>query len=541
MRVLLIYPNQSMTTRAPLGIGYLSSFLKNAGHDMKLLDYTFIKCGDAIGDDALREKNLQVSNPDFDKHGLVEKKIDIFYELEKEIEEYKPGLIAMSTVDPNHNFGMKLLNHCKNKYPKIKILVGGPLATLVPNDILNEECVDIVGIGEAEESLVELCNNLESKNYESIYKTKNMWVKDLNYAENKKVHKNIAALPNIEHGLAPDLGIFDDRHFLRPLGGKIYRMATVIWTRGCVFHCSYCANETFYRAYNAIPKQYYRKKDALALVDELAEIKKTYNLNFLFFVDDIWPMHDVELVKKFCDAYKKKVDLPFSVNLQCKLINEKAFEIAVDAGLSNICVGVESGSENVRRKILKRNYKDADVVRAFDLAHKHKIRSSSFNIIGLPHETRDDIFKTIELNREAKPDSATVTFFHPYRGAPLRKLCVEEGLINAEDSKHEDMYRTESQLNMPQITKKELSNLMQAFQLYFKLPKKFWPLIKESEDTTSEKGQKIREDILLPAFREVLSKETKFDFTKNNRKPLNSFLEKEKIFSNNQKTHANIT
>jgi radical SAM superfamily enzyme YgiQ (UPF0313 family) len=239
-------------------------------------------------------------------------------------------------------------------------------------------------------------------------------------------------------------------------------------------------------------------------------------------------MHDVDLVKKFCDAYKKYVNLPFSVNLQCKLIKEEAFAIAVDAGLSNICVGVESGSENIRRKVLKRNYKDEDVIRAFDLAHKHKIRSSSFNIIGLPDETREDILQTIELNRQAKPDSATVTFFHPYRGAPLRKLCVEKGYINEEDSKHEDMYRAESHLNMPQITKKELSNLMQAFQLYFKLPKKFWPLIKESEDLTSAKAQKIREDILLPAFREVLSKETKFDFTKNKKKPVNLLLKKQK-------------
>jgi len=514
MKVLIIYPNQTMTARAPLGIGYLASYLREAGHDMRLVDYTFIKCANSEGDDALREKNLQVSNPDLDKHGIVEKNTNIFTELTNQIEEYKPGLIGMSTVDPNHEFGIKLLKHCKEKYPEIPILVGGPLVTLVPNDIISEECVDIVGLGESEEAIVQLCDNLETGKKDLVYKTPNMWVKDANYSETKKIHKNPTLLPNIDRGLAPDLTIFDDKHFIRPLGGKMYKMATVVWTRGCVFHCSYCANETFYRAYKVIPKQYYRKKDVFILVDELQKIIEKHKLNFLFFADDIWPMHDINLVSEFSEAYKKYVGLPFSVNLQVKLIKEEAFDLAVDAGLRNICVGVESGSMKIRREILRRNYKNEDVVRAFNLAHKHKIRSSSYNIIGLPHETREDIMETIELNRKAKPDSATVSFFHPYRGAPLRKLCIEEGLIKEEDSKHEALYRTGSQLTMPQITKQELSNLMSTFQLYFKLPKEYWSLIKESEDLTSAKAQKIREDVLLPAFRKVQVQEMKYDFTK---------------------------
>jgi len=514
MKILLIYPNKSMTTRAPLGIGYLTSHLRKAGHQVKLFDTTFIKCGDGPGDEVLRQSNLQVSNPDFDGLGLVEKNIDVFEELINEVHSFNPTLIGMSVVDPNYMFGIELIKHCKKSYPEIPVVVGGPLATLAPDDILQDDCVDIIALGEAEEAIVDLCNNFERGGWEAIYSIKNMWVKDLYYTKNDIVHKNPTDLPNIEHGLSPDMSIFDSRHFIRPLGGEMYRMATVVWTRGCVFHCSYCANETFYKACNVTPKQYYRKKDVEEFIDELQELKEDHNLNFLMFVDDIWPMHDVDLVGKFGELYKKYVDLPFSVNLQCKLIKDEAFSIAVDAGMRNVAIGIESGSSRIRKDVLKRNYNNDDVVRAFDLAHKHKIRSSSFNIIGLPYETREDIFKTIELNRLANPDSATVTFFHPYRGAPLRKLCIQEGFIQETDSNHEDMYRSESQLNLPQITKKELSNLMQAFQLYFKLPKDFWPLIEANEDTSSEKAKKVREEILLPAFYEVQSKEMKFDFTK---------------------------
>ena len=517
MRVLMIYPNKVMVTRAPLGIGYLAACLRNAGHEFKLFDTTFVRCGDIPSDDALREKNLQVVNPDFEKLGLVEKDIDVFKALEGEIESFNPEIICISTVDPNHSFGMELLSLCKKLRPNVPTICGGPLSTLVPEDIIAEDCVDIVGRGEAEERLVDLCNTFETygmSGWENLYGIENFWIKDKNYKENGIVHKNPVGLPEISEGLAPDLSIFDPRHFLRPLGGRMYNMATVIWTRGCVFRCSYCANETFYKAAKATAKQYYRKKDTKLLVKELAEFKEKYNLNFLMFVDDIFPLHEPDVMEEFCRLYKEQVDLPFSVNVQPRLVREDLFAMAVDAGMRNICCGVESGSDRVRRKILKRNYNDDHVAKVFSLAHKHKIRCSSFNIIGLPEEDRSDIFDTINLNRKIQPTSATVTFFHPYRGAPLRKLCVEKGYIDMDQGKHEDVYRSDSQLNMPQITKQELKSLMKSFQLYMKLPEEYHKLVELQEDQSTFEAKMIREKILLPMYNEIQDAQSQWDFRK---------------------------
>jgi radical SAM superfamily enzyme YgiQ (UPF0313 family) len=161
MKVLMIYPNKVMVIRAPLGIGYLSAYLKEAGHEFKLFDTTFVRCGDVPSDDALREKNLQVVNPDFEKLGLVEKEIDVFKSLEDEIKSFKPDIICISTVDPNHIFGMELLRHCKKLVPDLPTICGGPLSTLVPEDMIVEDCIDIVGRGETEEELVELVNRYE--------------------------------------------------------------------------------------------------------------------------------------------------------------------------------------------------------------------------------------------------------------------------------------------------------------------------------------------------------------------------------------------
>ena len=302
----MIYPNKTMTTRAPLGISYVAACLKKAGHEFNLFDATFIRCGEWGGeaDDMLRERNLQVTNPDFAELGLVEKDVDVFAELENEINSFNPDFIGMSTVDPNHEFGLDLLRFCKKNYPNIPNVVGGALATLVPDEIIQADCIDMLGIGECEEALVDVCNNLESKGWESLYNLPNTWVKDKNYKDNGKIHKGEATLPDISKGIAPDLSVFDSRHFLRPLAGKMYNVASVCWTRGCIFRCSYCANETFYKAVNAKPTDYYRKKDVPLLVKELKGLKEQLNLNYFQFVDDIWPMHDPELVKEFCTLWK---------------------------------------------------------------------------------------------------------------------------------------------------------------------------------------------------------------------------------------------
>jgi len=517
MKFLMVYPNKVMVARAPLGLGYLSAYLKNSGHDFRLFDTTFVKCGNLASDDALREKNLQVSNPNFDALGLVEKDINVFESLVNEIKQYQPNMIGVSTVDPNHDFGMELMAVCKKNYPNIPIICGGPLATLTPEEIIQEPSIDILARGETELQLVKLANVYDkhgTDGWHKIYKIDNFWVKDADYHTNKIIHKNKVTLPNIEKGLPPDLSIFDQRHFLRPLGGKMYNMATVIWTRGCVFQCSYCANNAFHTSANASAKQYYRKKDPVLLVNELVDFKEKYNINFFMFVDDIFPLHDHKIMQMFLTEYKTRVGLPFSINIQPTLVDEMSLSCAVDAGLRNICCGIESGSTHIRKNILKRNYKDSHVEKVFALAHKYKIRCSSFNIIGLPTETRQDIMKTIMLNKKVNPSSATVTFFHPYRGCALRKLCEDMGLIDFSDKNHEDLYRTSSQLNMPQITKKELMGLMMAFQLYMKLPKKYHLLIRISELSSNFISNWIREHILVPRFNKIQKKESHWDFTK---------------------------
>jgi len=507
MKILFLYPNKEMVTRAPLGLAYMASHLKKAGHEVQLFDTTFIKCGDTEGEEALRANSLQVVNPDLTKYGLIGKEANVFLEFEKMIQSFNPDIVGMTAVDPNYEFGLEFLNFLKKNHPNIKTIMGGPVPTFIPDEVIANDCVDMICLGEGEEAIVELADAIQAgKDFIDI---KNLWVK-----KEGKIYKNfLRPLQNLDNVLAPDTSIFDDRHLLRPLGGKVYRMATIIWTRGCLFHCKYCANSNYIKRYEGLGR-FYRIKDTKLLIKELVDAKQKYNLEFLFFVDDIFPLHVPEILDEFCRLYKEQVDLPFSINLQPTLVTEEALKKVIDAGCVNICVGLESGSPEIRKNVLGRIYENEQVVKVFNLAHKYKIRSSSFNMIGLPSETKEDIFKTIELNRQANPTSATLTFFHPYRGCDLRELCIKEGYFNPDKKEdHESLYRENSNLCLPQISNEELRKLFNSFQLYFKLPKEFWPLIELSEKE-GEFSKYLREEILKPAFKYVTRNEAVWDFSK---------------------------
>jgi len=352
----------------------------------------------------------------------------------------------------------------------------------------------------------ELCDAIQHKTRD-IKHIENIWIK-----ENGKVYKNdVRPLSDINKILPPDWDLFDQRHLLRPLGGKLYRMGIFMMTRGCLFRCTYCANFAMSEIYKH-KGTYYRTKRPDLMVDEIEHCKKKYDLNFVFFVDDLFPLHKQTILDDFCRLYKERVNLPFSVSLHPELVKEEAFAKIVDAGCRNVCVGLESGSPKIRKDVLSRIYKNEQVARVFGFARKYKIRSSAFNMLGIPHETRKDIFESIELNRTAKPTTTTLTFLHPYRGTGLRDLCIEKKFFDPQkEKKDENVYRVESCLTLPTISNKTLNGLFKTFQLYFKLPKSLYWLIRIAEGDS--KLSKVIFNVLKRMFYFKTNRESKWNFT----------------------------
>ena len=116
-------------------------------------------------------------------------------------------------------------------------------------------------------------------------------------------------------------------------------------------------------------------------------------------------------------------------------------------------------------------------------------------MIGLPFETRELIFDTIKLNKEANVDSAAVAFFTPFKGTKLRGLCLKEGFIKEEDTLSPT--RQDTALSLNTISKKELNGIMKTFIMYVNSPEWLYTLIKlaEGEDEFSKRLHEELKDI----------------------------------------------
>ena len=477
MKVLIIYPNVHNTSRINLGIAYLSACLKKHGHEVKLFDTTFYKEKGEMSDEDFRSKSLQVTDVDLFEQGVTYRHSKFMInDLKSLIQDFKPDILGLNCVDATYNLGKKLLESVQDF--KIFTIAGGARVSVDPESVIAEKYVNAICVGEGEETFVELCEKIERGNIESI---RNLWIK----TKNKVIKSNRRPLIDIDTLPMPDWDIFSDLHLIRPMAGKAYRMGSFDMSRGCPYKCSYCANQ-FYAELNKGYGNYCRQKNPELLIQEIKHKVQKYNLNFIMFYDDLFPTN--EYIDKFCDLYGE-IGLPFYVNMRPEVVKEKTVKKLYDVGLCSVGIGVESGDESFRKKILNRNYSNQVVINAFNIMKQFKIRTSSFNIIGSPFETRENIFNTIKLNKEIMPASSTVSYFYPYRGTPLRKTSIEAGFFNpAEEETMDIAHRTGSALIMPQISPEEISFLFMKFQLFVKLPRLFWPLIKYTEKENTIAG-----------------------------------------------------
>jgi radical SAM superfamily enzyme YgiQ (UPF0313 family) len=481
-KLLLIQANSPFDTLISPSIAILSAFVKKEGFQVKLFDTTFYKTREKTGDEA-RVETLQVKKTDFGKLGIFFNKTDLIEDFKQTIKEYKPDLIGLSTVSATHNIGIKLLNSIDG----VPTIVGGIHTSICPEDTIKEKSVDMICIGEGEEALAELCNKMYKG--EDIKHIKNLWVK-----EKEKIYKNpVRPLIDINDLPFQDWDIFEKRRRYKPMGGKIRITACIELNRGCPYNCTYCANEFWHKMYG---QKHYREKNIQKFISEVKHLKKLYDIEYIYMSAETFLGTKKERFDEFIEEYSK-IKIPFWMETRPETVTDEKIRKIKEVGCDAINIGIESGDTKLRSNLLNRKMKNEQIVNAVKIIKKYEIRIGTNNIIGFPGETRKQIFKTINLNREANPSNVMIYPFNPYHGTNLHNLCLEKGYIS--NNIEGGDYRLDYNLNQPQISKREVMGLYRTFAMYTKFSKAMWHKIKkaETDDKVFEELSKLYKELYL--------------------------------------------
>lgn len=371
------------------------------------------------------------------------------------LEKNRPDVVAVSVVTNIFPHVAPLASLTK-RHSEAFTICGGVHTTLSPEEVIAVEGIDAVCIGEGEEALLDLCQGLEQG--KDISNIPNLWVKkDGEVRRNplRPLTEDLDSLPFLDREVFPYEDSFDLAFMKR---------GAFMASRGCPFNCNYCCSPAMKQLYGG--NKYIRFRSVENLLEEVETVVKNFpQVEYNVFHDDLLPLNK-QWFEDFTGEYRTRIKLPFEMNCHPNLMDRDVALMAKEAGCSLVRFGIESGNDYIRRKVLDRNVSNKRVIDAFAFCDEAGIMTLSYNMIGLPYETRPQIMDTIKLNARVRPRVAHVSIFYPYPGTKAYELCKREGFLT---DKQFDSYYEDSVLRQESVSAAQLRALRRRFEFFVRL------------------------------------------------------------------------
>jgi radical SAM superfamily enzyme YgiQ (UPF0313 family) len=312
-------------------------------------------------------------------------------------------------------YALDVAKWIKASEPDMTVVWGGIHSSLLPKQTCEHPLVDIVVIGEGEETAVELAHALANgEPYDNIG--------GIVYKKNGQTIENETRpwIDMDESPLPPFHLLKRDRYNL-----DIVSLNT---SRGCPFQCTFCFNRNWNKAS-------YRYQSAEKVVDQMEWAKKMFpDIEFIGFNDDNFFVK-FDRVKDVCREIKRRgLNLNWSAMCRADYINkfdDEMFQLLKDTGFKRFGIGGESGSIRMVRR-MKKGMKPETLIEAVKRCREHDIQPVVSFMMGYPDETVEEINQTLELvdtMKAANPDAITngIFIFTPYPGTEAFDIAVEAG------------------------------------------------------------------------------------------------------------------
>ncbi|MHC5210610.1 MAG: B12-binding domain-containing radical SAM protein [Planctomycetota bacterium] len=442
MRVQLVHPPAFLNPTAltalrpslPLGLAYIAASIREAGHEVTIID--------AVGEAPDRVV----------RQGRVSR---LGLSIDEVVERIAPetevvGISAMFTYQ--WRVVSELIHAIKRNRPDVLVVGGGEHFTGLPDESLSSSPVDIVVLGEGEETMVELLRRYADFREQApsaaaggaeapaqaVSHSVPVWAENMPGVayrgedvlvtnERRARVRDIDGIPRPAWDLF-DVKGYDSRRLIN--GPRRGFTMPILATRGCPYRCAYCSSPNMWTTK-------WVARDPKLVADEIEDYMESYGArNFPF--QDLTAILKRQWVVDFCnELISRKLEITWQMptGTRCEVVDDEVAALLLASGGASLNFAPESGSEAVRKKVAKQ-MTEKSLFGAVESAVRHKLNTSVFFVLGFPGDRVEDNRETLKWARrlaKAGVEDLAVGFYFPIPGTRFYKELQERGRVELTD------------------------------------------------------------------------------------------------------------
>jgi len=363
---------------------------------------------------AVEQVGHRVEIIDADAEGLT------FEEAILVIAEKKPEYVGSTTMTATMDITGRFYRRVKELLPSVLVIVGGSHVSAEPESTLRDNsCIDLVVIGEGDETVVELLQALEEGSDLST-------VPGIAFRKDNSVVVTDRRPPikSLEHLPMPAYHLLKSERYRsygwnRWVGGYRQPVGVVFTGRGCVGRCNFCAAHTVF----GHGVRYFKLEQIIAQIEYLVNV---WQIRVLYFQDDTFTANR-RMVTDICDyiiskGYSNRLEI--MVSSRVDTVYMPTLKRMREAGVRWICFGVESGNQAILDRMYKRVTLD-QTRKAFTMAREAGLFIAGNFMLGHLGETWQSAMETIDLACELDQEYASFAIAIPLPGTELYQHCLD--------------------------------------------------------------------------------------------------------------------
>ncbi len=362
---------------------------------------------------------------------IIDQRVDPKWKsvLEEELQKDPICVGITSMTGPQLKYALEASKVVK-EHTESPVVWGGVHATLLPNQTLDNEFIDIIVVEEGEATFLELVQALETKS--PLSEVKGLWYKE----NGQKKNTGLRNLLNVNEQSPIPYHLVDLNKYTRMLFGIEH--IDFFTSIGCPRKCAFCYSTSFH-------KQKWRAMDPEIAVNRITDFVKKHDVKGIYFTDSNF-FFDIDrgrkilqgLVDENLDIIISSLNIDFLTLIK---MNDDDFKLLEKVRCKRLPIAVETGSKRIQKLIRK----PIDIQKLHDLNRRLRNYDMAFQfsfMMGFPTETKEELAETINLalrllEVNSKAD-ASFNIYTPFPGTELFEMALKHGLRFPE--KIEDWY-----------------------------------------------------------------------------------------------------